>query len=345
MRMEGSWGAGSIRRGLGGGFVAIGVLVGAYRDVPAPPEELPMGRAALHLEREGVPVLFGHEALDGELIGLRARPGGWEPARSPVVGAHDRFPSRSEPERYARLLAGLGATPTFNRPSVILRCADKQICPDDLTGPQPEVEADPERFEERLRVWGLGFLKPRYGAFGVGVRRVLPGDPLPAWVEGPQGLLEPALLQRGISPPRGWAGVACRVLVQRDGAGWWAEEPVARVSATDAVVNAARGASVLSLSEAFPSAVDPVRSVAVGVAADLERVHGGVLELGVDVVLDGALAPWIVEVNARPRGRLEALVAKDPRWMDAHIQACLRPWRAILAPAAAARLGTGEEDA
>ena len=43
----------------------------------------------------------------------------------------------------------------------------------------PPVEADPLCFARRLRQWGAGFVKPRFGALGVGVRRVEPGDPLP----------------------------------------------------------------------------------------------------------------------------------------------------------------------
>jgi hypothetical protein len=156
------------------------------------------------------------------------------------------------------------------------------------------------------------------------------GDPRPATAEGLGGD-EPAILQRAILPPAGWAGVACRVLVQRDGTAWWAGIPVARVSRTDAVVNAARGAEVHPLAALFPAAVAGVRAAAVQAAADLEQACGAVVELGVDVVLDEALAPWVVEVNGRPRGRLEAIAASDPGWMEAHVAACVRPLRAVAA--------------
>lgn len=310
--------------------MAIGVLVGAYRDTPASPESMPMGRAALRLEAEGLAVVFGHTATQGRLAGLRARPGGWVAAGEvPVTGVLDRFPSRSQPALYRALMAGLAGVPAFNGPGAIVRCGDKVRCPLVLTGPQPALETDPSAFADRLRAWRVGFLKPRFGAFGIGVRRVADGDALPAEVEGPLGVPEPALLQQAVLPPPGWAGVACRVLVQRDGAGWWADTPVARVSRTDAVVNAARGAEVRRLADLFPGAVAAVRDVAVGVADDLEAAEGRVVELGVDVVLDAALQPWIVEVNARPRGRLEALARSDPSWAEAHVQACMRPLRAV----------------
>lgn len=309
--------------------MAVGVLVGAYRDEPAPPESLPLGRAALRLEEEGLPVVFGHEAHDGRLVGLRPRPGGWVAAEIAVVGALDRFPSRSQAARYDALLDGLGDTPTFNGPDVIARCADKLLCPEVLAVPQPVVEADPSRFERALAAWGAAFHKPRYGSFGAGVRRVFPGDLVPGYAEGLAGP-EPALLQRAVRPPQGWAGVACRVLVQRDGEGWWAAVPVARVSKDDAVVNAARGADVHPLAELFPDAVDAVRDVALQAAEDLEAVCGSVVELGVDVVLDPAHRPWVIEVNGRPRGRLEAIARDDPDWLEAHVEACIRPLRAVI---------------
>lgn len=308
--------------------MAIGVLVGAYRDDPAPPEELPMGRAALRLEARGLAVVFGHEALEGRLIGLRPRPGGWVASDTPVTGALDRFPSRSQADRYEALLAGLEGTPTFNGPAAISACADKLLCPQLLTAPQPDTEGDPAAFAGRLAAWGVAFHKPRFGSFGSGVRRVLPSDPVPAMAEGLQGS-EPAVLQRGVLPPEGWAGVACRVLVQRDGSGWWAGVPVARVSRTDAVVNAARGADVHPLAELFPTAVAGVRAAAIQVAVDLDVACGGVVELGVDVVLDEALTPWVVEVNGRPRGRLEAIARSDADWMEAHVAACVRPLVAV----------------
>ena len=310
--------------------MAIGVLVGAYRREPGPPEALPMGRAALRLEAEGLPVIFGHEASAGRLRGLRPMPGGWRPVDAPIQGALDRFPSRRQPERYAALIDGLPGVPTFNGPRAIDTCADKLRCASVLTGPQPEVVSDPTTFADRLASWGAAFHKPRYGSFGSGVRRVQPGDAVPPEAEGLEGP-EPALLQQAVPPPEDWAGVACRVLVQRDADGWWADVPVARVSREDAVVNAARGAEVRPLHALFPEATDAVRTAALQVAMDLERACGRVVEVGVDIVLDPEHQPWVIEVNVRPRGRLEAIAQHDPDWLEAHIEACVRPLRAVAA--------------
>jgi hypothetical protein len=49
--------------------MALGVWVAPFREQPAAPEEQPMGRAALLLEREGCPVIVGSHARDGVLIG------------------------------------------------------------------------------------------------------------------------------------------------------------------------------------------------------------------------------------------------------------------------------------
>lgn len=289
-----------------------------------------MGRAALRLGEEGVDAVFGHHAEDGMLVGLRAVPGGWEPARARVVAAYCRYPSQGDPDGYARLLEGLGV-PVHNPVAPTRLCRDKVACQRHLEAhglPQPPIETDPARFAERLETWGAAFLKPRYGAFGRGVRRVRPGDPLPAWGEGAvPGVDEPLFLQAAVPPPPGWAGVSVRVLVQRDGDGWIAEAPAARCSRTDPVVNAARGAEVRPAEElADPEAL---RGLALEVARALTRSPDGegLVELGVDLAVDPQGIPHVLEVNARPRGRLLALAERDPRWMPAHVEACARPLR------------------
>lgn len=322
------------------GAEAIGVLVPPYDAEPGHPADRPIGRAALRLEAEGLAVVFGHEAAQGRLSGVRATPAGWVRADAvPVAAAYDRFPSRSRAAAYTALRRGLEGVPLGNPPALVDLCADKLRCQQVLEqaglGGLPEVEADPARFDAVLARWGRAFRKPRYGAFGVGVAPVVAGDRVPAHLPGPiEGIDEPTLLQRAVPAPDGWAGIACRVLVQRqpDG-GWWAEHPVARRSRTDAVVNAARGAEVVPLRDGFPEAFEATRAAALDVARVLaDRPEGAYLvELGVDVVLDGDLAPWVVEVNSRPRGRLEALLPSDPGWMEAHVAACARPLRRLAA--------------
>lgn len=306
------------------------MLVPSQGDAPGRPEDLPVGRAALRLEAEGVRVVFGSRAEEGRLIGHIAEAGHWRPAQAPVLAAYDRYPSQTDPEGHARLLEALGA-PTHNPVAPILLCRDKLASQRWLEGcgvPMPELEADPDHFAERLEAWGAGFLKPRYGAFGRGVRRVMPGDALPAWGPGAvPGVDEPLLLQRAVTAPQGWAGISVRVLVQREGDDWLAEQPVARRSETDPVVNAARGAEVVPAEVVADAEV--LRAQAVEVARAVERSPDGdgVIELGVDLVVGEDGRAWVVEVNSRPRGRLAALAATDPRWEEAHTEACARPLR------------------
>ncbi|MEZ4238797.1 MAG: ATP-grasp domain-containing protein [Myxococcota bacterium] len=306
---------------------AIAVLVPPLRPDPGDPAAQPVGRAALALEAEGVPVLFAARAAGGRVDGVRATASGWVAARGlRVAAAYDRFPGERHPAAHAALLAGLGEVPVVNAPAVVALCRDKlatQVALEAHGLRVPAVEPDPARFAARLAAWGAGFLKPRYGALGRDIRRVVPGDALPDTLEGSQpGTREPALLQRAVPPPAGWAGASVRALVQRDGDGFVAVTPVLRRSRTDPVVNVARGAEVGPIDAADVAALAVAAAEAVAAAAP-----GPVVELGVDLVLDPDGQPWLVEVNGKPRGRLEALVAQDARWGPAHLEACARPLR------------------
>ncbi|MEQ1504663.1 MAG: YheC/YheD family protein, partial [Myxococcota bacterium] len=221
--------------------------------------------------------------------------------------------------------------PIANPPSIAAVCRDKLATQQAIGRARagraavrmPEVEGDPDRFADALAAWGAAFVKPRFGSFGDGVSRVVAGDAVPAAIEG-----QPVILQRAVPPPVGWAGVCVRVLVQREADGWVAETVVRR-SRTDPVVNAARGAEVAAaevLGDGFDAVVNAARAAATALAAlpDGEDL----LEVGVDVVVDDRGAPWVVEVNGRPLGRLEVLAAAAPdRWADAHLAACARPLR------------------
>ncbi len=197
----------------------------------------------------------------------------------------------------------------------------------------PQVEVDPGRFEETLRSWGSGFLKPRYGALGRGVRRVLPGDALPAEGEGAViGESEPLFLQRAVIPPEGWSGWSLRVLAQRlPGGAWMVTSRVLRRSRVDPVVNVARGAEVGPAEAVLsPERVSALDELSVGVAEAVAAQPWGrfAVELGVDAVVDLRGEFHLIEVNSRPRGRLEAMAEQDPaRWAEAHVQACARPLR------------------
>lgn len=314
---------------------AIGVLVPIDPDRPiAPPEERPIGRAALTLASEGLTVVFGDDLDCGALSGLVATPGGWVRAERVAVAALiDRFPSQNRADRYAHILENRAGLPLANRPEFTLLCRDKLRCQQTLEAAgleAPPVEADPTRFADRLSDWGSAFLKPRYGALGVGVRRVVPGDPLPATLPGVvPGRPDPAILQRAVPPPAGWAGWSVRVLAQR-GADerWHLGEPIVRRSRKDPVVNAARGAEVRAGCEVLdPPLRAQVEAHTRAVVGPL-TAHPDAIELGVDLVIDEEGRSHVVEVNSRPRGRMEVLARRDPeRFGAAHEAACGRPLR------------------
>jgi glutathione synthase/RimK-type ligase-like ATP-grasp enzyme len=313
----------------------VGVLVPHRAGTPEPPERRPIGRAALRLASEGISVLFGHRVEAGELIGHVAVPGGWRDGRMQVDVAYDRYPSQSDPGGHAALRTGLGDTPIANPYGLTLLCRDKidtQRVLERAALPVAEITTDPANFQRALNAWGTAYLKPRFGAFGRGIQRVTTGDSTPATGPGAvPGQLEPLFLQRAIPPLAPWRGVACRVLCQRTSADtWWVGPPVARRSANDWVVNAARRAEVVPASQMLPDQLDALvelsRRTAAAMAA--QREGAWLVELGVDLVINDRGEPIVIEVNSRPRGRLEALATQDPQaWMEAHVRACCRPLR------------------
>ncbi len=318
----------------------IGVLVPTNGDEPtAPPEVRPIGRAALMLANEGIDVVFGDTVHDGQITGYRARPGGWHPAAGvPIDGLHDRFPSQLRSERFSTIMRGCDGIAMANPIDFTLWCRDKiasQRVLEALGVPMPAVTADPSRFDASLRAWGSGFLKPQYGALGIGVRRAVPGDALPALLEGVvPHRPDPAILQAAVLPPAGWASRTVRVLLQRTAkGGWFQGAPVVRQSRTDPVANAAKGAEVVDGSTALSSpCLASIRGVVdtVAQAFDALPVAQRMVEAGIDLALDRELEPWVIEVNSRPRGRMEVLATAQPdRFRLAHRDACARPIRVL----------------
>lgn len=291
-----------------------------------------MGRRALELVEQGIVAVFG-EALgvDG-MSGLIARPGGWEPvSAAPVVAIYDRFPSQMRAAQFEAAWERRGDRPWSNPRAITRLCRDKVACQEHLVASgvrMPELEVDTDRFEERLEDWGVGFSKPRFGSFGKGVRCVRRGEVVEDTAVGidPERR-EPVVLQRGILPGAGRPFSSLRVLAQREGDGWWLGEPVLRRSTEDPVVNVARGARALPASDMLTvRVIDAIREAVEATARAMQGMDDGVVELGVDVVLDEAEDPWVIEVNSRPRGRLEVLAAAVPeRFGQDHRRAVLRP--------------------
>ncbi len=314
----------------------IVVLVGPHPGAPRIPAATPIGRAALQLGSTGTPVCF---SADGEVF-HRAVPEGWEaidPGR--VAAIHDRFPSQTRPEAYRRALARMGDPPVGNPESITLLCRDKVDSQRWLQGrlEMPAIETDPAHFADRLRDWGSGFLKPRYGAMGRGISQVVPGQELPARGPGAvPGVEEPLFLQRAVEPPDTGA-IAVRALIQRrPDSSWIPLPPVARIAPEgEPIANVSRGAKARPatghLSEACLSSIArQTREVAAALA---ELPEGELaVEAGVDFAIDARGLPVLLEVNSRPRGRLEVLAATGERaWHALHVAACARPIRRLWA--------------
>jgi len=315
----------------------IGVLVPGD-GTPPPPESRPIGRAALLLAQEGIEVVFGSELKHGRMDGLIATAGGWRPVTQHRIDAiHDRFPSQIRSEVFARILSGIDGQLMANSLDFTMLCRDKVLSQQAMTQAginMPELETRPEHFRAQLGRWGAGFLKPRYGALGTSVSRVKAGDVLPETLPGMvPGRLEPAILQRAVHPPEGWAGRALRVLVQRTPQGWHLCPPVVRSSRTDPVANAARGAEVGPGPGLLkPQTLDRITQACTEITDALDRMPEGqwAVEAGVDLVLDADNIPHLIELNSRPRGRLEVLANQDPEaFGQAHIDAVARPIRML----------------
>lgn len=292
-----------------------------------------MGRAALAAAREGIRVVFSDVLREGRATGSEPIPGGWRAVEDvPVVACYDRYPSFSHRQGWLALLRDAGDLPVGNPPALTELCRDKAACQRVLEAaglPVPPQETRPERFGKALAAWGAGFLKPRHGTLGAGVRRVVWSDPLPeAGAEA-----EPLLLQQAVTPPPGAAGTCVRVLVQRrEDGGWTVPSQVLRWSPDDPVANAARGAVLRPVEEVLPGASDRLADLALAASRALAADHPAALELGVDVVPDSGGGLWVIEVNAKPLGRLEGLARLDPeRFEAAHREACLRPFRRLAA--------------
>ena len=318
----------------------IGVFVPINSDQDLmKPEERPVGRAALSLMDRGIVTIFGDQITaqtNGqiEMTGLCAHPGVWRPITKPISAMHDRYPSQRRSKHHKSVQRKLGATPLANPISVTSLCRDKLSCQRFLERQgivMPPVEDDPKHFQARLTEWGSGFIKPRYGALGTGVRSVQAHDTLPARIEGVvPGVLEPPILQRSVPAPDGWAGRAVRTLVQRTSvASWHFCESVVRQSRTDLVVNAARGAQVRCGSDALSDATrSEISCLSQRICAAFETHPDGqwIVELGLDFMIDPEGHPQLIEVNSRPRGRLEVLATLHPsRFVDDHVRACGRP--------------------
>ena len=318
----------------------IGVLVPSDGHAPTmAPHERPIGRAAIQLLDQNIDVIFGDQIENGTMTGFRVRAGKWETATNiPLHGVHDRYPSQIRWAQYATMRKEMGEIPMGNDFGFTMLCRDKVASQKAMEAQgirMPPVQSDPDRFQDALSEWGSAFLKPRFGALGIGVCRVNAGDTLPTHVQGVvPGREDPTIIQAAIPPARGWASRTVRVLIQRmPTGGWFSGIPVLRQSRTDPVANAARGAEVEPAGAILPSVLmDRIDQEVHSICRALENMEEAqhMVEAGLDLVIDAKSNVWLIEINSRPRGRMEVLAAHDPAtYQDAHVEACARPIRVV----------------
>lgn len=130
----------------------------------------------------------------------------------------------------------------------------------------------------------------------------------------PQMTDGPWLMQRLIlSRARGGRYFDVRVHVHKDGAGAWSMvRPYVRLSEAGLMVsNTSRGGYqgdvnhfFASLKQDGPVLVERLCRLGLDVATAVDRHYGGGIdELGIDLLVDGARHPWVVEVNTHPQSR------------------------------------------
>ncbi len=286
------------------------------------PPDSDFGLAARFLQERGIRVFLA-QPEDVEISSAGVKILGFSPTRDgwiqegpfPLHAVFNRLPARTW-RRHETLLSDLAARlPLGNPPPINELALDKLTSCHKLRDAGlnvPPVEGERSRFARQISDWGAAFLKPRWGSFGQGVRRVegactLPDD-------------DDVILQRAIDPPAGpYAGLCIRGFVQRAAGGRWRSAGrVARVSVDDPVANVARGARGIPLEqlqqELGLEGVEPrIDAEERRVIAEMERLAGDgaplLVELGLDWVLDGELRPWLVEVNGKPGGRLRVLAS------------------------------------
>ena len=88
---------------------------------------------------------------------------------------------------------------------------------------------------------------------------------------------------------------------------------------------------MLPAADALPQfTMTKIKEYAQQTAIALSQTHDGqwAVEFGLDLVIDEHYSPWVIEVNSRPRGRLEALAKLAPRrFAQQHKEACAQPIR------------------
>ena len=224
-----------------------------------------------------------------------------------IHAIYDRFPfQRAEQQDPLPFATDI---PICNPRAITLLCKDKWKLQLLLTKHNifmPRVCR--ENFAQALQEWGMGVAKPQFGSFGTGIYRTqTPPPPTLPSINGS----DPTIMQEWIQPPKDWAGMVVRQLIQRDVVQQWQiRRPVVRVSTENPIVNASRGAQVYPAQHILPpKTIAKVQEQSLAIARILEKEPEGdfFIEAGIDFVIDEEWKPWCIEINAQPKGRLKAL--------------------------------------
>ena len=320
--------------------IVVAVLVPPIHSKSPKANSFPIAKAIQSLNNKGIITVFGFNLKENNntvwINGKIIQNNGFIDFESEINIIHDRFPSQIRNQHFSDIRSVANNIPFGNPFSTTLLCRDKLACQRILeysTLDIPEVIDDPTQFISSLEKWGQGFIKPQFGALGKGVQAVKPSMSIPPLLPGVvPNTLEPTILQRGISPPDGWAGMSIRQLMQKDiDCTWIPRTTVLRRSKTETVVNVARGAEAVPAADFLPSdTILEIKRQSFVACTILDKEPNGRynVEFGIDFVIDPEYKPWLIEVNSRPRGRLENLAQSYPERFDKeHQAACIQPIR------------------
>tara|TARA_B110000037_G_scaffold79177_1_gene94388 strand:- start:54 stop:1079 length:1026 start_codon:yes stop_codon:yes gene_type:complete len=318
--------------------VTVGILVPSYPPPLLNPSAKPIGRAVSKLNKNKIQIVFGSLLKKQKsrvlMSGFSIKDNKWTPIKTTIDALHDRFPSQIRSKQFQSILPHTKELFFGNPFAITMLCRDKiatQLYLEKHGIQMPEIIIEHKAFSDQLAKWNTGFIKPQFGALGKNVQTVTANSLLPEFLEGvvPERK-ERSFIQRAITPPKGWKGLSLRQLVQRSPDGSWLVLPaVLRRSREDMVVNIARGAEAVLAEDHLPaSTMENIYKQSIKISQTLQNFPNGEysVEFGLDFVIDQNFHAWLIEVNSRPRGRLEVLAKKMPeRFESIHQRACLAP--------------------
>lgn len=201
--------------------------------------------------------------------------------------------------------------------------------------PATEIYTDPLQLKLWLKQYSSIILKPINGSLGVGVMKVTKNDDLSLCVEG-RGKLNtpftsnfknfPAFIRFLQSNMQNWKyliqpylrlttkeGIPfdIRLLVQKNSSGKWVTTGKAiRMGAKHSITSNLHGGGKAIAFEKFcyqnysSADIDDISihlsTIEKWLPEYLEKVHGPLLELGIDVGIDMSRKVWLIEVNSKP---------------------------------------------